>query len=249
MDELLSLLERGLSSLGIEGRDRALETLYRYVQEIETWNPTYGLVNASGQDLVIKHILDSLAPWRILEGLLAEIDQAMAGNAAKNDDGIETGTDAKTDFSHSTLTDIGTGAGLPGIPLSVIMPTKKFKLVERMGKRTTFLESQKVILSLDNVEIIEGDAERASGPHDIVLFRAFRPFSELKLFKSIWKNLKPGGALFAYKGKQFNAKLELAGMAVDPMLSAPFSQAQIQPVWVPFLEEERCVVIVRKPPL
>ncbi len=207
----------------------------RYIQEIETWNPTYGLVNASGQDLVIKHILDSLAPWRMLEALLAECDQAVAGNAVQ--DGSK----------NSTLTDIGTGAGLPGIPLSIIMPSRRFMLVERMGKRTTFLESQKTILPLHNVEIIESQAERARGPHDIVIFRAFRPFSELKLFKSIWKNLRPGGAFFAYKGKPFNAKLELAGMVVDPVFAAPFSKAEIHDVWVPFLEEERCVVIVRKP--
>jgi len=249
MDESPSLLERGLSTLGIQGRDQVLETLLRYVREIEVWNATYGLVNAAGQDLIIKHILDSLAPWRLLEELLIECDQAVAGNAVGKAGESIVGPDGPKSPERSTLTDIGTGAGLPGIPLSVIMPTRKFKLVERMGKRTTFLESQKTILSLNNVEIIEGEAERAVGPHDIVLFRAFRPFSELKLFKSIWKALKPGGALFAYKGKQFNAKLELAGMAVDPVLAAPFAQAQIQPVWVPFLEEERCVVIVRKPRL
>ncbi|MDX9784607.1 MAG: 16S rRNA (guanine(527)-N(7))-methyltransferase RsmG [Spirochaetia bacterium] len=235
MAELASLLERGLSSLEIAVQSQASATLLRYVQEIETWNPTYGLVNASGQDLVIKHILDSLAPWRLLESLLAECDSSIAPNASwKNPE-------------NSTLTDIGTGAGLPGIPLSIIMPSRKFKLVERMGKRTTFLESQKTILSLGNVEVIESEAERAQGPHDIVLFRAFRPFSELKLFKSVWKNIRPGGAFFAYKGKPFNAKLELAGMAVDPVFAAPFSAAEIHDVWVPFLEEERCVVIVRKP--
>ncbi len=247
MAELASLLERGLSSLEIAVRGQAPATLLRYAQEIETWNPTYGLVNASGQDLIIKHILDSLAPWRLLESLLAECDKTAAANAGQADSENDAQAALNASTEKSTLTDIGTGAGLPGIPLSIIMPSRKFRLVERMGKRTTFLESQKTILSLDNVEVIESEAERATGPHDIVLFRAFRPFSELKLFKSIWKNIRPGGAFFAYKGKSFNAKLELAGMAVDPVLAAPFSKAEIHEVWVPFLEEERCVVIVRKP--
>jgi len=57
-----------------------------------------------------------------------------------------------------------------------------------------------------------------------VIFRAFRPFTELKLFKSIWKNLAPGGALFAYKGKQFNAKMEMAALATDPLLAGPFRE-------------------------
>jgi hypothetical protein len=43
MDESPSLLERGLSTLGIQGRDQVLETLLRYVREIEVWNPTMGL--------------------------------------------------------------------------------------------------------------------------------------------------------------------------------------------------------------
>lgn len=232
MNDSRSLLVRGLASLDIDPSGAKTETLLRYIAEIETWNPAYGLVNATGDELVIKHILDSLAPWRLIEDLLEECDRARGTSVG------EGGTQ---------LSDIGTGAGLPGIPLSLIMPERKFRLVERMGKRISFLESQKAILSLTNVEIVESEIERAPGPHGVVIFRAFRPFTELKLFKSIWKNLAPGGAFFAYKGKRLNAKIELAALATDPILQEPFSKAEIQPVWVPFLEEERCVVIVRKP--
>ena len=232
MNDTRSLLVRGLASLDIDTSGATVETLLRYIAEIEMWNPAYGLVNASGDDLVIKHILDSLAPWRLLQDLLEECDRSMRADEERD---------------QTTLSDIGTGAGLPGIPLSVVMPGRKFRLIERMGKRISFLESQMAILSLANVEIVESEIEKAPGPHGVVIFRAFRPFSELKLFKSIWKNLAPGGAFFAYKGKQFNAKMELAELATDPLLAEPFSKAEIQPVWVPFLEEERCVVIVRKP--
>jgi len=232
MNDSRSLLARGLAALEIENQPDITGTLLRYIAEIETWNPAYGLVNASGDDLIIKHILDSLAPWRLLRDLLDECDRASLSR------GGEAGT---------CLSDIGTGAGLPGIPLSIVMPDRKFRLIERMGKRIAFLESQKAILSLANVEIVESEIEKAPGPHGIVIFRAFRPFSELKLFKSIWKNLTPGGAFFAYKGRHFNAKMELAALATDPLLAGPFSKAEIQPLWVPFLEEERCVVIIRKP--
>lgn len=232
MNDIRSLLVRGLASLDIDASGAIAETLLRYIAELEMWNPAYGLVNASGDDLVIKHILDSLAPWRLLQDLLEECDHSSPENERRGP---------------MTLSDIGTGAGLPGIPLSVVMPDRKFRLIERMGKRIAFLESQKAILSLANVEIVESEIEKAPGPHGIVIFRAFRPFSELKLFKSMWKNLTPGGAFFAYKGRHFNAKMELAALATDPLLAGPFSKAEIQPLWVPFLEEERCVVIVRKP--
>ncbi|MCX7027817.1 MAG: 16S rRNA (guanine(527)-N(7))-methyltransferase RsmG [Spirochaetes bacterium] len=227
MSDLSSLLKRGLNSLSAEGGAPVLEKLLKYVSEIETWNPAYSLVAASGEDLVVKHILDSLAPWRLLAALAGEFDA-----------GSSTGP--------AVVSDLGTGAGLPGIPLSILMPGRKFRLVERMGKRISFLESQKLILSLDNVEIVESEVERAPGPFDIVVFRAFRPFAELKLFKLIWKNLSPGGAILAYKGKLLNAKRELDALDADPLLSEPAASAEVRGFCVPFLEEERCAVVMRK---
>jgi len=239
MNDIRSLLDRGLASLDIENRESVAGVLLRYIGEIETWNPAYGLVNASGDELVIKHILDSLGPWKLLQDLLEECDASIGATDAG-------GADTAGFRRKAGVSDIGTGAGLPGIPLSIVMPDRRFRLVERMGKRISFLESQKAILSLHNAEVVESEIEKAPGPHDVVIFRAFRPFTELKLFKSIWKNIAPGGAIFAYKGKMFNARMELAALATDPLLSAPFARARIMPVWVPFLEEERCVVIVRK---
>lgn len=225
MMETQSLLERGLAALELDPGLPCIRKLERYLAEIEKWNPMYGLVGASGEELVIKHILDSLTPWKLLQGLLDELGP------------VHNGWD---------VTDLGTGAGLPGIPLSILMPEKNFLLVERMGKRAAFLESQKALLALDNVQIEELEVERAPGPHNVAIFRAFRPFSEVKLFRAIWRGIKPGGVLFAYKGKPFNAKLELSTIAADPILGPAFAHAQIETIWVPFLEEERCIVIVRK---
>lgn len=231
MNDTRSLLARGLAVLNLELGNEATDRLLRYVGQIETWNPSYGLVNASGDELIIKHILDSLAPWYLLKGLLEECDRSPALIA---------------EGRKATLSDIGTGAGLPGIPLSILFGDRKLRLIDRMGKRISFLESQKAMLRLDNVEIVESELEKAPGPLDVVVFRAFRPFSELKLFKTLWKNMTPGGALFAYKGKLLNAKMEIGELATDPLLAGPFSRAEIHPIWVPFLNEERCVVIVRK---
>lgn len=231
MNDTRSLLARGLAVLNLDIGDGKMNTLLRYIGQIETWNPAYGLVNAAGDDIVIKHILDSLAPWYLLKSLLEECDRSPAmvaeGRAA-------------------TLSDVGTGAGLPGIPLSIIFGDRKLRLIERMGKRISFLESQKAILGLDNVEVVESELEKAPGPLDVVVFRAFRPFSELKLFRTLWKNMRPGGALFAYKGRLLTTKMEIGEVATDPVLADPFSRAEIHPIWVPFLNEERCVVIVRK---
>jgi hypothetical protein len=79
-----------------------------------------------------------------------------------------------------------------------------------------------------------------------VVFRALKPFHDRKLFSAIWKRIQVGGALCAYKGKMLHAKIELAGLSGDPILSSLAKEAQIIPVWVPFLEEERCIVIAKK---
>lgn len=225
-----TLLARGLAALEIEFDGPARESLRLYVDEIEDWNPAYGLVAASGDDLIVKHILDSLAPWRIIQDTLARID-------ADRPAGIP-----------AAVSDIGTGAGLPGIPLSIVLKDREFRLIERMGRRIIFLRRQKDVLGLDNVAVLESEAEKAKVPHDLVVFRAFRPFSEYKLFRKIWKSIVPGGWLVAYKGKRAVASQELAGLASDPILGPGLAEAEIHPVWVPFLEEERCVVIARKSP-
>jgi 16S rRNA (guanine527-N7)-methyltransferase len=227
----MDLIARGLAALDIDLPDRGNEKLRAYVREIETWNPAYGLVNASGDDLVVKHILDSLAPWKILSDLAGECDGPASDGRAN-------------------IADIGSGAGLPGIPLSIALPNRRFSLVERMGKRVTFLQNEKALLSLDNVSIDEGEAERMGSPLQVVVFRAFRPFSETKLFSAIWSRLIPGGAIMAYKGKMINARIELAelssGRLAGTTMGKAAAMAKVLPVWVPFLEEERCVVIMRK---
>ena len=214
----MDLLTRGISALGLDpGADR-LERLGRYIGEIELWNPAYGLVKAAGDELVVKHVLDSLAALPLLRTLGIPLDR---------------------------VADLGTGAGLPGIPLAIFLPESKVFLVERMERRVRFLENQKALLGLSNAEVVQSEAERAPGPFDLVTFRAFRPFSEVKLFRAVRRLVAPGGALAAYKGRRDAASAELAALAADPALGSLASGAQVFPLAVPFLEEERCLVVFR----
>jgi 16S rRNA (guanine527-N7)-methyltransferase len=93
-------------------------------------------------------------------------------------------------------------------------------------------------LPLPNVDIVEEQVERARGSWDIVTFRAFRPF-ERKLFKRVFSVCSPGGFVVAYKGKADKARTELES------IEGLYSEATIVPVKVPFLEDERCVVVMR----
>ncbi|MBN2875748.1 MAG: class I SAM-dependent methyltransferase, partial [Spirochaetales bacterium] len=66
-----TLLADGLAELGLPVAGNLYDRLSAYVRAIEKWNPAYGLVGASGDELVIKHILDSLAPIAVIRRLLA----------------------------------------------------------------------------------------------------------------------------------------------------------------------------------
>jgi 16S rRNA (guanine527-N7)-methyltransferase len=209
----LALLEGGLSSMGLRPGPEALGKLARYVAEIELWNQAYGLVNDSGDGLITRHILDSLSGLPLI--------------ASRNP---------------TSLADAGSGAGLPGIPLAICLPDVRVSLIERSGKRCRFLENQKALLRLANVDIREKDIEKASGQFDIVTFRAFRPL-EKPILDALLALLAPGGSLAAYKGKRSKIDEELGGIAGYGL------DQKVEPLLVPGLEgEERHLVFLSRKP-
>jgi 16S rRNA (guanine527-N7)-methyltransferase len=227
------LLKRGLAALGLPTEGRLFEGLSLYAQEIETWNPAYGLVGASGDQLIIKHLLDSLSGLSAIRGLAARIAEGrrVSGAAAALGGAFALAPPPLR------LADLGTGAGLPGIPLALALPELSVSLVERMGKRVRFLENEKARLGLSNATVVESEVERAEGNFDLITFRAFRPF-ERKLFKSVFALCERDGFVVAYKGKKDKAEAELGEIA------GLYSSVEILPIAVPFLDEERCLVVL-----
>ena len=144
-----TLLTDGLSQLGITlsaGQQKQLET---YWSELDLWNGKYGLVNTSGDELVIKHFLDSLTAVPILK-----------------------------DIPFSTACDVGSGGGFPGLVLAVAFPDRKFTLVERSGKKALFLANTAVMMHASNVEVLSEDADLVREQFDLVLFRALGQFTQ-----------------------------------------------------------------------
>ena len=101
------------------------------------------------------------------------------------------------------ILDIGSGAGLPGIPLAIANPDKNFVLLDSNGKKTRFLFQVKVALELSNVEVIDARVEEYlstadTGEFSLITCRAFSSLSSI--VKMIEKPLASGTKLLAMKG-------------------------------------------------
>lgn len=111
----------------------------------------------------------------------------------------------------ATIVDIGSGAGLPGIPLAIARPDLKITLIEPLLKRSVFLQEVVDKLALDNVTVIRGRAEegpvkRAAAGADIVTSRAVAPLG--KLAKWSLPLVRRGGEMIAMKGESVHEELE-----------------------------------------
>ena len=217
-----SKLLQGLKQLGFSKEQIAvlLPKMDSYIRELILFNSAYNLTNTSDyEELAVFHILDSLAAVQNIVALAQKLD--------------------KGDCLH--IADIGSGGGLPGIPLAAALPEYDFFLVERMDKRCAFLENEAAILGLKNVKIIKSEAERINeASFDIAVFRAFRPLDK-KMIKTLLNLIKRGGFLAAYKAKIENIKTEMKG------ISDIVKDYQIFPLSVPFLPgHERNLIVIPK---
>jgi 16S rRNA (guanine527-N7)-methyltransferase len=192
--------------------------LNRYCNEIELFNPAYGLVSVKDRvELAVKHILDSLAPLGIIKQLISGC-------------------------RFPRIADVGSGAGFPGIPLALALPDVSFTLIERMGRRAGFLRNTAAVLPLPNVEVLESTAEQAPPEiADIVCFRALRPL-EPKILRVLFRLLKPGAWLAAYKGRRETILTEISPLS----LTQQNAEWRVIPCRVPFLDDERNLLLIKK---
>lgn len=219
-----SLLARGLTALDLPPDGPLFDDLCRFLDEIERQNPALGLVKATDDELVIKHALDSLAALPVIRHAL---EGAAAARAASGERPLAP-----------SIADLGTGAGLPGVPLALALPEASVDLIDRMTRRTRFLEETLRVIDVQNARVIEEQVERSRGRYDAVVFRAFRPF-ERKLYKRVFALCDAYGSVIAYKGKLDKARAEVGE------LEGLYASVEIVPLRVPFLDEERCAVVLR----
>jgi 16S rRNA (guanine527-N7)-methyltransferase len=135
----------------------------------------------------------------------------------------------------SRVLDFGTGAGLPGIPLALILPDYHFVLLDSIGKKIRFLQQAVAELGISNVEIVQQRAEKyhPSACFATIVARAIGSVSDIIALTE--RLLCPQGALLLMKGR--DPKDELTGISWE---------YQIIPLQVPELNKERHLVYLRK---
>ncbi len=161
----------------IPHRDRLIEKSAAHLTLILRANEHFNLTRIiSAPEAAIKHVFDSVVPWRFFAGARRVLDA-------------------------------GTGAGFPGVPLSVVLPDVRFTLAESTQKKARFVDSAVESLHLPNVEVLAERAEQialAQRP-DIITARAVAPIH--RLLDLFAKPLKQGATLILYKGPEVEAEL------------------------------------------
>lgn len=171
--DLAAVLREGLAAMGLALTADVQTRLLGYVALLKKWNATYNLTAIRDErQMVTQHLLDSLSVLPVLQ------ESGLAGRR---------------------WADIGSGAGLPGIPLAVVRPDLEMSLVETVEKKSAFQRQAKIELGLVNVTVVNRRVEDvAGGQFDAVISRAFADLAEF--VRLAGHLLTQGGRLYAMKG-------------------------------------------------
>ena len=177
-------LALGIAELGLTLSQQQVADLNTFLQELERWNRVHHLPSVEGEQASIDlHLIDSIAILPIMREFLSSAQVQIA--------------------------DLGSGGGLPAIPIAIAQPDWSISLIEAVRKKTAFLQNVKGKLGLTNASIysdrVEQVATQEPGKYDAVISRAF---TSLDRFLDLAEPfLKPGGLVFAMKAKRADEEL------------------------------------------
>ena len=185
-------LAAGIAALGLDLPPDGAARLLAYLALLDKWNRVYNLtaVRDAGR-MVSHHLLDSLAALPIFDTLLA---------AHPHPNPPPEGEGANAGLRPPTAIDVGSGGGLPGIPLAIARPDLQVTLIDSIAKKTAFLVQAKMELGLDHLSVVTNRVEdyRPQTGFDLITSRAF---SDLGEFVTLTRHLLgPGGKWLAMKG-------------------------------------------------
>lgn len=202
-------LKQGATLLGVDLSDAQQEQLIAYLALLNKWNKAYNLTAVRDPaEMVSRHLLDSLS-------VAPHVEQ-----------------------SGSRWLDVGSGGGMPGIPLAILFPERRFTLLDSNGKKTRFLTQVKLELKLDNVDVVHSRVEQFK-PEQAFTGITSRAFSSLADFANWTRHLGNSDTYWlAMKGVQPDDELQA--------LPADFQLARCLVLKVPGCQGQRHLLILRR---
>lgn len=208
------LLALGIEDLGLKLSATNIADLELFLQEMGRWNQVHNLTAIEGEkDSIRLHLIDSIAVLPVLRQFL-------------------TGPSPK-------IADLGSGGGLPAIPIAIVQPEWQLSLIEAIRKKTAFLQHVRGKLKLKNIEVlcerVEDAAVQQTGQFDAVISRAFTNlarFLDLSL-----PFLKPDGLVFAMKAKRADDEMKDVSMEEWRLVAD-------EPLHIPNLAVERRLLVL-----
>lgn len=213
------LLVEGAHMLGVHLSPAQADLFERYRGELMDWNRKFNLTGLEdARSVTVKHFLDSLSIALAVE--------------------IRGG---------QKILDVGTGAGLPGLPVKIWQPRVELWLLEAAGKPVRFLQHLCQELNLAGVTVLQGRAEewgRKAGfreEFDGVLTRAVAPLAVV--FEYGLPFLRPGGWMVAFKGPRVREEMDQGKVACRVLGGEVDRTVELS---LPFHGGDRVLVVARK---
>ena len=217
-DSLRQQLQAGADALALGLSDAQVGLLMDFLALLQKWNKVYNLTAVRDpQEMLTHHLLDSLAA-------IGPLLRQTGGQPIR-------------------LLDVGSGGGLPGVVIAITCPQIEVHCVDTVLKKATFIQQVAASLKLPNLRGIHarveslkaGNEGQGSGGYDVVCSRAFASLVDF----TTWSRaaLRPGAVWMALKGQQPAEELAALGAGVEVF--------HVEPLVVPGLDAERCVVWMR----
>lgn len=204
------------AQLGVELDDGQITRLLHFANLLARWSRVHNLTAITGDDSILTHhLLDSLA---VVPHLRAHLD------------GRE----------RARVLDVGSGGGLPAVPLAIAMPAVAVTAIDKVAKKTAFLTQVRLDLPLGNFTAVHARVEqwRAHERFDVIVSRAF---SALDDFVRLTRHLlAPRGCWMAMKGVRPDDELATLAREVPDVRVEHVAKLR-----VPRLAAERHLVVVR----
>nr|WP_244786345.1 16S rRNA (guanine(527)-N(7))-methyltransferase RsmG [Cupriavidus pauculus] len=217
-------LEIGLDAIGLKLEPSQIDTLFAYLTLLRKWNSVYNLTAIRHPDeMLTHHLLDSLAA-------VPALAEAARSNVVPN-------------AARGRVLDVGSGGGMPGIPLAISAPDVSVLMVDIVQKKTAFLTQCRAQLRLTNASAHWGPVEKIEDPDGYAVITS-RAFAELSDFVKLSGHLlAPGGKLLAMKGvypQDELDRMEAAGLMQLWQVDA------VPKLAVPELDAERHLVVLSR---